>query len=74
VFKSFLFYLGFFLIFVLFSEELKSVLKRCRDLTERHPRLKCLFYPLAILLGLGAAILIAHSVITLFTSIKFAYD
>ncbi len=72
--KSFLFYLGFFLILILFSEELKSVLKRCRDLTKRHPPLKCLFYPLAILLGLGAGILIAHSVITLFTSIKFAYD
>ncbi len=74
VLKTFLFYAGFFLIFLLFSEEFRSGLQRGRAVVRQRPHLKYLAYPLAAAALLLAAALIVNSLVTLFTSILFSYE
>lgn len=74
VLKTFLFYAGFALIFLLFSEEFRNGLHRLRTHLEQRPTRKMIAYPLAILLFLTVAALIAHSLITFFTSVLFSYE
>lgn len=72
--KTFLFYAGFFLIFLFFSEEFRSGLQRVRALVRQRPHLKCIVYPLAAAVLFIAAALIVNSLVTLFTSILFSYE
>ncbi len=71
--KTALFYAGFFLIFILFSEEFARGIKYFRELLKRRPRLKVLVYPLALLLAGGGLLLIGSSLISLFGG-KFSYE
>ncbi len=69
-----LFYAGFFLIFILFSEEFAWVIKWLTGLLRRHPRLKVVIYPLALLLAGAVLLIIGNSLISLFTTVKFSYE
>jgi H+/Cl- antiporter ClcA len=74
VFKTFLFYAGFSLIFILFSEEFARVVKWLTGLLRRHPRLKVVVYPLALLLAGAGLLIIGNSLISLFTTANFSYE
>jgi hypothetical protein len=74
VLDSLLFYAGFLLIFLLFSEEFNNFLKWVKGRLRRYSWLKILVYPLAGLLFLAALLIIGNSLISLFTSLKFSYD
>ncbi len=67
-------YAGFFLLPVLFSEEFRRLVSRAWQARPQQPGLKFLFYPLAVLLAAGAAVLIANSFITLFGTVFFSYE
>lgn len=71
--RSIIFYVGFLLIVILFTEEFRQILKWARGALRQYPHLKCIAYPLAALLAVLAALLIAHSLLTLF-GLKYAYD
>ena len=72
--KTALFYAGFFLIFILFSEEFARGIEWLRQLLKLRPRLKVLVYPLALLLAGAGLLLMAGSLLSLFTKVKFAYE
>jgi len=74
VLDSLLFYAGFLLIFLLFSEEFNKFLEWVKGRLQRYSWLKILVYPLAGLLFLAALLIIGNSLISLFTSFKFSYD
>jgi hypothetical protein len=67
-------YAGFFLIALLCSEECRRLAAWFWRVIRQEPRLKIILYPLAALLMLGVAALIAHSVLTLFTTVWFSYE
>jgi hypothetical protein len=65
---------GFFLLVLLCSEECRRLASWFWRVVRQEPRLKIILYPLAALLMVGAAALIAHSVLTLFTTVPFSYE
>ena len=67
-------YGGFFLVVILFSEECRRLVAWFWRMVRQYPRLRVLFYPLAMLLVIGAAALIANSFIRLFITVLFSYD
>ena len=69
-----LFYAGFFLVFILFSEEFARVIKWLTGFLRRHPRLKVVVYPLALLLAGAGLLIIGNTLISLFTAVKFSYE
>jgi hypothetical protein len=69
-----LYYAGFLLVLILCSEEFKRLVKYLWKVISRYPRLKVLCYPLAVVLIMAAAALIANSFITLFVTVLFSYD
>ena len=71
--KTALFFAGFFLIFILFSEEFARGIKCLRELLKLRPRLKAVVYPLALLLAGAGLLLIGSSLISLF-GLKFSYE
>jgi hypothetical protein len=73
-FKAVLPYAGFFLIVLLCSEECRRLVAWFWQVIRREPRLRIILYPLAALLMMGAAALIAHAVIALFTTVWFSYE
>jgi len=73
VLKTALFYAGFFLIFILFSEEFARGIKWLRELLQLRPRLKVVVYPLALLLAGAGLLLIGSSLASLF-GLKFSYE
>lgn len=74
MFRTSLFYIGFFLIFILFSEEFNNLLKYVRSMVKIYPILKLIVYPIAMLLAAVFLIIIGNSLISLITSIKFSYE
>ncbi len=65
---------GFLLIVFFCTEPFQQGLRRLRAVLRQRPRLKYAAYPLAVLLCLGAAALIAHSVLALGISLRFSND
>jgi hypothetical protein len=74
VLKAVLQYAGFFLVLLLFSEEFRRLVRWFRNIIRQYPRLKFLFYPVATLLVIAAAALIANSLLHLFGTVLFFYD
>lgn len=64
---------GFLLIILLATEEFRDALQYLRRQLMAKPRLQYLVYPLAAVLGLAAAGLIALSLWSLVTG-RFSYD
>ena len=69
-----LFYVGFFLIIILFSEEFARALKWLRASLKRSPQYRLIVYPLLLLLLVIAGILIANSLINFSTALTFSYE
>ena len=69
-----LFYAGFLLIIILFSEELARGLERLRTYVKRYPQRRIIIYPLLALLIIVAGIIIATSLINFSTAVNFSYD
>ena len=74
VFKAVIQYAGFFLILLLCSEEFKRLVAWFWKVIRQEPQLKIILYPLALLLMAVMAVLIVHSIVTLFTTVLFSYD
>jgi hypothetical protein len=74
VLKAALQYAGLFLVLVMFSEEFGRLVTWFWRMVRQYPRLRVFFYPLATLFVIGAAALIANSLITLFFTVLFSYD
>jgi hypothetical protein len=73
VIKAILFYAGFFLLIILFSEEFARAVRRLRSHLEHHPRHKIIAYPLVFILVVITGIIIAISLIN-FAANTFSYD
>jgi hypothetical protein len=69
-----IFFAGFLLLLLLFTEEFARSLAWLRDLLKQNPRLRFIAYPLAIVLVILAAFLILNSLISLFGSAPFSYE
>ena len=74
VIRAILFYAGFLLILILFSEEFARALKWLRARLQRSPRYRIIVYPLLLLLIVAAGIIIVTSLIKFSTSLTFSYD
>jgi hypothetical protein len=69
-----LFYAGFLLFIVLFSEEFARALTWLRAQLAQYPQYRFIAYPLLVLLLLAAGIIIAASLIKLSTTTTFSYE
>jgi uncharacterized protein YacL len=74
VVKEILFYAGFLLIIMLFSEEFARGVKWLRAHVQQYPQHRIIVYPLVLVLIVVAGIIIANSLIRLCTSFSFSYD
>jgi H+/Cl- antiporter ClcA len=74
VIRVILFYAGFLLIIILFSEEFARALKWLQAHAQRSPRHRLIIYPLLLVLLVVAGIIIAASLIDFSTTITFSYD
>jgi hypothetical protein len=74
VIRVILFYAGFLLIIILFSEELALGLERLRTYVQRYPQRRIIVYPLLVLLIIVLGIIIAASLINFSTTVNFSYD
>ena len=74
VIKTILFYAGFLLIIVLFSEEFARALEWLRARLKCSPRCRIIVYPLVLLLIVVAGFIIVTSLIKFFTVLTFSYD
>lgn len=74
VIRTILFYAGFLLIIVLFSEEFARALEWLRALLKRSPRYRIIVYPLLLLLIVVAGFIIVTSLIKFSTALTFSYD
>ncbi|MGA9755781.1 MAG: hypothetical protein WBV23_11645 [Desulfobaccales bacterium] len=72
--REILFFAGFLLIMVLFSEEFARALGWLRDSLKRYPRYRLIIYPLLFALLIAAGIIIATSLIDFATGPTFSYD
>jgi hypothetical protein len=72
--KTALQYSGFLLVLLLCSEEFRRLVTWFSHLIRQNPRLRFWLYPLAALVAIGVAALIANSFITLFISVLISYD
>lgn len=71
---SLLFYAGFLLLIIPFSEDFRNLVNRLWDLLRQYPTLKIVIYPLALLLVAAAVLIIGNSLKTLFITLKFSYE
>jgi hypothetical protein len=69
-----LFYAGFLLIIILFSEEFARAVLWLRAFIKRYPRYQIVVYPLLLALIVAAGIIIATSLIYFATDFTFSYD
>jgi hypothetical protein len=69
-----LFYAGFLLFIVLFSEEFGRAVAWLRSKLAQYPQYRVIAYPLIGALLLAAGIIIAASLIKLSTTVTFSYD
>jgi uncharacterized protein YacL len=74
VVKEILFYVGFLLIIMLFSEEFARAVKRLQAHVQQYPQHRIIVYPLVLVLIVVAGIIIANSLIRLCTGFSFSYD
>jgi hypothetical protein len=74
VVKEILFYAGFLLIIMLFSEEFARAVKWLRAYVQQYPQHRIIVYPLVLVLIVVAGIIIANSLIRLCTIFSFSYD
>jgi len=74
VIRAILFYAGFLLFIILFSEEFARALKWLRARLQRAPRYRLIVYPLLLLLIVAAGIIIVTSLIQFSTTLTFSYD
>ena len=74
VIRAILFYAGFLLIIILFSEEFARALKWLRVCVKRSPQYRIIVYPLLLVLIVAAGIIIATSLIKFSTAITFSYN
>jgi hypothetical protein len=74
VIRAILFYAGFLLILILFSEEFARALKWLRIRLQRSPRYRLIVYPLLLLLIVAAGIIVITSLIKFSTTFTFSYD
>jgi hypothetical protein len=74
VIRTILFYAGFLLIIILFSEECARALEWLRARLKRSPRSRIIVYPLLLLLIVAAGIIIVTSLIKFSTTLTFSYD
>ena len=72
--KEILFYVGFLLIIMLFSEEFARAVKWLRAHLKQYPQHRIIVYPLVLVLIVVAGIIIANSLIRFSTSFSFSYD
>lgn len=72
--KEILFYAGFLLIIMLFSEEFARAVKWLRAYVQQYPQHRIIVYPLVLVLIVVAGIIIANSLIRLCTIFSFSYD
>ena len=72
--RTILFYAGFLLIIILFSEEFARALTWLRVCVKRSPRYRIIVYPLLLVLIVAAGIIIATSLIKFSTALTFSYD
>ena len=72
--RSILFYAGFLLIIIFFSEEFARALEWLRVRLRRSPRYRIILYPLLLPLIVVAGIIIVTSLIKFSTAITFSYD
>ncbi len=69
-----LFYIGFLLIIILFSEEFARAGPWLRAFIKRHPRFRIVIYPVLLALIIVAGLLMANSLISFVTDTAFSYD
>jgi hypothetical protein len=74
VIRAILFFTGFLLLIILFSEEFARALKWLRVCLKRYPQYRIIIYPLLLALIAAAGIIIATSLIKFSTDITFSYD
>ena len=74
VIRAILFYAGFLLILILFSEEFARAQQWLRARLQRSPRYRLIVYPLLGLLIVAAGIIIVTSLIEFATTFTFSYD
>ena len=74
IIRTILFYAGFLLIIILFSEEFARALEWLRTRLKRSPRCRIIVYPLLLLLIAAAGFIIVTSLIKFSTSLTFSYD
>ena len=74
VIRAILFYAGFLLIIILFSEEFARALKWLRVCVKRYPQYRIIVYPLLVVLIVAAGIIIVTSLIEFSSAITFSYD
>ncbi len=74
VIRVILFYAGFLLIIILFSEELARGLEWLRTRVKQYPQYRILIYPLLLLLIVVAGVIIVTSLINFSTAITFSYE
>ena len=74
VIGTILFYAGFLLIIILFSEEFARALEWLRARLKRSPRCRIIVYPLLLLLIVVAGFIIVTSLIKFSTTLTFSYD
>ena len=74
VIRAILFYAGFLLIIIFFSEEFVRALKWLRARLKRSPRYRIIVYPLLWLPIVVAGLIIVTSPIKFSTALTFSYD
>jgi hypothetical protein len=74
VIRAILFYTGFLLFIILFSEEFARALKWLRARLQHSPRYRLIVYPLLLLLIVVAGFIIVTSLIQFSTTLTFSYD
>ena len=74
VIRTILFYAGFLLIIIFFSEEFARALTWLRIRLKRSPRYRIIVYPVLLLLIAVAGIIIVTSLIKFATALTFSYD
>jgi hypothetical protein len=74
VIRTILFYVGFLLIIILFSEEFARAGPWLRAFVRRYPRYRIVIYPLLLALIVIAGLIMANSLINFVTDTAFSYD
>jgi hypothetical protein len=69
-----LFYVGFLLIIILFSEEFARAGPWLRAVLKRYSRYRIIIYPVLLALIIVAGFIMANSLLSFITDTTFSYD